>query len=171
LSTPIRLFAQQKAPDPDQLPSKEPFIQPSEHPGYKLVVNTGKSFGFEIPDSWGATHNGAKTDGYYVVPPKTEEKDEVVIAVSRAPSIGNNATFLKMLEAQYGQQIEYSLYDGSTGYHFENAGTHTEVYARLGQSVRLLLSIEAPDRWRKQHRKALAHLAKSLQIKSFQVSR
>ncbi|MGM0587887.1 MAG: hypothetical protein ACQETE_05715 [Bacteroidota bacterium] len=168
---PTLLFAQQRAPNPEDLPSKEPVIRPSSNQGYKLVINTGGSFAFEIPEAWDATHNGAKTDGYYIVPNNIASSDSVVIAIARAPSVGNKKGFLRMLQYQYGDYEPFTFHDESQGYHFEQPGKRSEVYARLGSKMRLLLTIDAPSEWRKQNREKLIYLAKSIRIQSFNLQR
>jgi hypothetical protein len=164
-------WAQQRAPDPEDLPSKEPVLRSIDQEGYQLLINTGGSFGIEIPTGWGATHNGAKTDGYYISPDNVAPSDSVVIAIARAPLVGNNKGFLTMLGYQYGDHETFSFHDGDQGYHFEQPGKRSEVFARLGSDMRLLLSIEAPPHWREKNKEAIWHMAKSIRIQSFTINR
>lgn len=148
---------------PDSLKSENPWYKPASHEGYKLTVNADANFAFEIPKKWKATDNGAKTEGYFLIPPDTLQS--VVISISNTPVIGKTDAFVGILKRQYDMMKQYQHFDGTSGYHFIKE--EEELYARIEEQQRILMLVDAPAYWRDVRHDTLHHIAQSIRFGSY----
>ena len=143
----------------DSAGSSEPYILSSGYPGYKQVISRDSTFAFRIPQKWDVIDNGAVTEGYFLLPPDSNQN--VIISINKSRTIGSSNEFAQMLMDRYEEVNQLSFYQGGgMGYVMRNP--EDALFLRIENGIQLMLQVEAPRKWRRKYTGEIRHIARSM---------